>query len=64
VQYTHGVLACCEFTGVPLSTLLDEVGFDKQRAKTVGISTCGPMGTASGKARGRSPGSLWYAMPA
>ncbi len=35
VQYTHGMLACCEFTGVPLATLLDEVGFDRQRAKTV-----------------------------
>lgn len=26
VQFTHGMLACCEWTGVPLSTLLDEVG--------------------------------------
>ena len=23
VQYTHGMLSCCEFTGVPLSVLLD-----------------------------------------
>jgi sulfane dehydrogenase subunit SoxC len=26
VQQTHGLLMCCEWTGVPLSTLLDEVG--------------------------------------
>jgi sulfane dehydrogenase subunit SoxC len=26
VQLTHGLLACCEWTGVPLSTLLAEVG--------------------------------------
>ena len=25
-QDTHGLLSCCEWTGVPLSTLLDEVG--------------------------------------
>jgi sulfane dehydrogenase subunit SoxC len=30
VQYTHGMLACSEWTGVPLSTLLDEVGFDRK----------------------------------
>ena len=29
VQYTHGMLSCCEFTGVPLSLLLDECGFDR-----------------------------------
>jgi len=29
VQYTHGMLGCSEWTGVPLSTLLDEVGFDR-----------------------------------
>ncbi|HVF65767.1 MAG TPA: sulfite dehydrogenase [Casimicrobiaceae bacterium] len=32
VQYTHGMLGCSEWTGVLLSTLLDEVGFHK-RAK-------------------------------
>jgi sulfane dehydrogenase subunit SoxC len=26
LQFTHGMLACCEWTGVKLSTLLDEVG--------------------------------------
>jgi sulfane dehydrogenase subunit SoxC len=35
VQYTHGMLSCSEFTGVPLSTLLDDVGFDAARAKFV-----------------------------
>lgn len=35
VQYTHGMLACSEFTGVPLSTLLDEAGFDRRRARFV-----------------------------
>src|SRR5206468_12074673 len=28
VQLTHGLLSCCEWTGVRLSTLLDEVGVD------------------------------------
>ncbi|KIG07541.1 Sulfite oxidase [Burkholderia sp. MR1] len=28
VQLTHGLLSCCEWTGVRLSTLLDEVGID------------------------------------
>jgi len=35
VQYSHGMLACSEFTGVPLSTLLGEVGIDRQRAKFI-----------------------------
>jgi sulfane dehydrogenase subunit SoxC len=35
VQYTHGMLACSEWTGVPLSTLLDETGIDRKRAKFV-----------------------------
>jgi sulfane dehydrogenase subunit SoxC len=33
VQYTHGMLSCCEFTGVPLSVLLDDCGFDKVKGK-------------------------------
>ncbi|HVJ59455.1 MAG TPA: sulfite dehydrogenase [Burkholderiaceae bacterium] len=35
VQYTHGMLACSEFTGVPLATLLGEAGIDRKRAKYV-----------------------------
>jgi sulfane dehydrogenase subunit SoxC len=35
VQYTHGMLGCSEFTGVPLSTLLDEAGFDRRKAKFI-----------------------------
>src|SRR5437868_153583 len=35
VQYTHGMLSCCEFTGVKLSTLLDDCGFDRERGKFV-----------------------------
>jgi sulfane dehydrogenase subunit SoxC len=35
VQYTHGMLSCSEFTGVMLSTLLDEVGYDKAKAKYI-----------------------------
>jgi sulfane dehydrogenase subunit SoxC len=31
VQYTHGMLSCCEFTGVRLSTLLDLCGADVKR---------------------------------
>ncbi len=33
VQYTHGMLSCAEWTGVPLSVLLDDVGFDAKRVK-------------------------------
>jgi sulfane dehydrogenase subunit SoxC len=33
VQYTHGMMSCCEFTGVPLSVLLDDCGFDQKRGK-------------------------------
>ena len=29
LQFSHGMLACCEWTGVMLSTLLEEVGLDK-----------------------------------
>ena len=35
VQYTHGMLSCCEFTGVPLSTLLDDCGYDKLKGKFI-----------------------------
>lgn len=35
VQYTHGMLGCAEWTGVPLSTLLDDVGFDRKKAKFI-----------------------------
>jgi sulfane dehydrogenase subunit SoxC len=35
VQYTHGMLSCSEYTGVLLSTLLDEVGFDREHAKFI-----------------------------
>ena len=33
VQFTHGMLSCAEYTGVPLSTLLEDVGFDAKRAR-------------------------------
>jgi sulfane dehydrogenase subunit SoxC len=35
VQYTHGMLSCCEFTGVRLATLLDDCAVDVRRARTV-----------------------------
>ncbi|MGZ5083640.1 MAG: sulfite dehydrogenase [Usitatibacter sp.] len=35
VQYTHGMLSCCEFTGVKLSTLLDDCGFDRRKGRYV-----------------------------
>ena len=35
VQYTHGMLSCCEFTGVPLSLLLEDCGIDKKNAKFI-----------------------------
>ena len=33
VQYTHGMLSCCEFTGVALSTLLDDCGADLKKGR-------------------------------
>ena len=33
VQYTHGMLSCCEYTGVLLSTLLDMVGADTKNGR-------------------------------
>jgi sulfane dehydrogenase subunit SoxC len=35
VQYTHGMLSCSEFTGVPLSTLLAHAGIDDKKARFV-----------------------------
>ena len=35
VQYTHGMLSCCEFTGVPVSTLFDMAGYDKKNGKYI-----------------------------
>jgi sulfane dehydrogenase subunit SoxC len=35
VQYTHGMIACSEFTGVLLSTLLDEVGYDATNGRYI-----------------------------
>lgn len=33
VQYTHGMISCSEWTGVAMSTLLGECGFDRKRAR-------------------------------
>ena len=35
VQYSHGMLSCCEFTGVKLATLLDDCGFDRRNGKFI-----------------------------
>ncbi|MEO7056649.1 MAG: sulfite dehydrogenase [Caldimonas sp.] len=35
VQYTHGMLSCCEFTGVKLSTILDMCGADTKKGRYV-----------------------------
>ena len=35
VQYTHGMLSCSEFTGVPLITLLEMCGADLKRGRFV-----------------------------
>src|SRR6185295_2667279 len=35
VQYTHGMLSCCEYTGVLLSTLLDLCGADTRNGRYV-----------------------------
>lgn len=35
VQYTHGMLSCSEFTGVPLRDLLDDCGADFENARFV-----------------------------
>ncbi len=34
-QYSHGMLSCSEFTGVPLKTLLDMAGVDYKRGRFV-----------------------------
>ncbi len=34
-QYSHGMLSCSEFTGVPLQTLFDMAGVDYRRARFV-----------------------------
>ena len=35
VQYTHGMLSCSEFTGVPLKLLLEDCGVDYKKARYV-----------------------------
>ena len=35
MQYTHGMLSCSEFTGVPLKTLLEDCGVDYKKARYV-----------------------------
>jgi sulfane dehydrogenase subunit SoxC len=35
VQYTHGMLSCCEYTGVRLATLLEDCGFDRKLGKYI-----------------------------
>ncbi len=35
VQYTHGMLSCCEFTGVPLSLLLGDCGLERKTARFI-----------------------------
>jgi len=35
VQYTHGMLSCSEFTGIPLKTLLEDCGADFENARFV-----------------------------
>ena len=35
VQYTHGMLSCCEYTGVPLITLLEMAGADLNKGKFI-----------------------------
>ena len=34
-QYTHGMISCCEFTGVPLKLLLDMAGCNYKRGRYV-----------------------------
>jgi sulfane dehydrogenase subunit SoxC len=35
VQYTHGMLSCSEYTGVPLSVLLEDCDFDQKRGRYI-----------------------------
>ena len=35
VQYSHGMISCCEYTGVLLSTLLEMVGADTKKGRYV-----------------------------
>jgi sulfane dehydrogenase subunit SoxC len=54
VQYTHGMISCSEFTGVPLSVLLEDAGYDKRNGKYIlaegadgsGMTRTIPIGSA------------------
>jgi sulfane dehydrogenase subunit SoxC len=35
VQYSHGMVSCSEFTGVPLSVILEDCGIDMKKARYV-----------------------------
>lgn len=35
VQYSHGMVSCSEFTGVPLKVLLEDCGIDMKKAKYI-----------------------------
>lgn len=47
LQYTHGMLSCCEWTGVLLSTLLDEVGLKGDAAWVIAEGADGAAMTRS-----------------
>jgi sulfane dehydrogenase subunit SoxC len=64
VQYSHGMLSCSEFTGVPLITLLEMAGADLKAGKYVLAE--GADGSSMTRTipdepdpLGRSPGRLW-----
>ncbi len=64
VQYSHGMMSCAEFTGVPLSVLLDDCGFDSINGKFIlaeGADGSGMTRTIS-MARALDDGIVAYAM--
>jgi sulfane dehydrogenase subunit SoxC len=53
VQNTHGLISCCEWTGVPLATVLEEAGLDPEAtwvlaegADAAGMTRSVPIGKA------------------
>src|SRR5258708_4271338 len=62
VQFTHGLLSCCEWTGVPLATVLEEAGI-KPEAKWIlaeGADGAAMAATIPGE-KGTADGVLAYA---
>src|SRR3546814_19663206 len=55
VQTTHGLVSCCDWTGVPLSAILNEVGLKPEGAWILAEGAAAtPAGRRVGKGWGRT----------